>query len=85
MESSETLQNLCESLRIQDFALFQKQNISVPYFGNISQKAEQKFPILGKNSQNRTILFCFGKKFHGIQENLMESKAFQGISRNLGM
>jgi hypothetical protein len=46
-------------LRIQDFALFQKQNISVPYFGNISQKAEQKCPILGENSQNRTKLFCF--------------------------
>jgi hypothetical protein len=46
-------------LRIHDFALFQKQNISVPYFGNISQKAEQKCPILGKNSQNRTKLLCF--------------------------
>jgi hypothetical protein len=79
MESSETLENLWESLRIQDFALFQKQNISGPYFGNISQKAEQKCPILGKNSQNRTKkfcfwensqnrikLFCFGKKFYGI-------------------
>jgi hypothetical protein len=48
-------------LRIQDFALFQKQNISVPYFGNISQKAEEKCPILEKNSRNNKIVLFLGK------------------------
>jgi hypothetical protein len=61
MESSETLENLWKSLRIQDFALFQKQNISVPYFGNISQKAEQKCPILGKILKTEQFCSVLGK------------------------
>jgi hypothetical protein len=79
------LANLWESLRIQDFALFQKQNISVPYFGNISQKAEQKCPILGKNSWNSTKLFCFWENAQNRTKLLFSEEILRNLRESYGI
>ncbi len=64
----EILRNTRESLGILEnsgLCTFPKAEQKCPILGKNSQNRTKKFRFW-ENSQNRTKLFCFGKKFYGI-------------------